>query len=273
MHRVRSKPLRAMSLDESSAIEWILMDIDDTFTAGGRIPSHAFEALWRLHDGGYRVVPVTGRPAGWCDHIARMWPVDGIVGENGAFFFRYDRDRHRMERSFSFEEKVRERARSGLERIKNRVLAEVEGSGISSDQPYRISDLAIDYCEDVERLPEEDIERIRAIVEEEGAVCKVSSIHVNCWYGHFDKVSCVRRYLEYRTALLFDDVRSRALFIGDSHNDEPLFREIPVSVGVANIHNFLHRIDHHPAYITEAESAAGFREMADFLLERKSHTP
>ena len=36
---------------------------------------------------GSRVVPVTGRPAGWVDHIARMWPVDGVVGENGGLWF------------------------------------------------------------------------------------------------------------------------------------------------------------------------------------------
>ena len=32
----------------------------------------------------------TGLLAGWCDHIARMWPVDGVVGENGALYFWYD---------------------------------------------------------------------------------------------------------------------------------------------------------------------------------------
>jgi len=27
-------------------------------------------------------------PAGWCDLIARFWPVDAVVGENGALYFR-----------------------------------------------------------------------------------------------------------------------------------------------------------------------------------------
>jgi HAD superfamily hydrolase (TIGR01484 family) len=270
MNNGKPKPLQTMSMDESSRIEWILTDIDDTITSGGVIPSRAFEAIWLLHEAGYGLVPVTGRPAGWCDHIARMWPVSGVIGENGAFYFRYDRRKHRMERFFSIDEGELEHFRRGLERIKNRVLEEVKGSSIAADQPFRISDLAIDYCEDVEPLSERDIERICAIAEEERAVTKVSSIHVNCWYGDFDKVSCVRRFMEDRASSSFQDVRSRILFIGDSHNDESLFREIPVSVGVANIRNFLDRLDHLPTYITEEESAEGFREMADFLLERRA---
>ena len=77
--------------DFDRRLEWFFTDIDDTLTSGGLLPPESFEALWMLHESGIRVVPVTGRPAGWCDHIARMWPVSGVVGENGSFFFRYDK--------------------------------------------------------------------------------------------------------------------------------------------------------------------------------------
>ena len=30
---------------------------------------------------------------GWCDLIARQWPVDAVIGENGALAF-WERDRH-----------------------------------------------------------------------------------------------------------------------------------------------------------------------------------
>jgi hypothetical protein len=272
MNERNPKPLGAMPPDVSSPVEWVFMDIDDTITSRGVIPSHAFEALWLLHEAGFKLVPVTGRPAGWCDHIARMWPVAGVVGENGGFYFRYDRGKRRMERSYSFDEGERERFRRGFERIRKRVLEEVKGCAVAADQPFRISDLAIDYCEDVKPLGEKEVRKIRAIAREEGATSRVSSIHVNCWYGDFDKVSCVRRFLEDRTSSPFQTVCPRILFVGDSHNDEPLFREIPLSVGVANIKKFLHLIDHLPAYITEKESAAGFRELADFLHGRKTHS-
>ena len=43
--------------------------------------------MHRLQQSGLLVVPVTGRPGGWVDQIARMWPVDGVVGENGGLWF------------------------------------------------------------------------------------------------------------------------------------------------------------------------------------------
>ena len=57
-------------------------------TAGS--PPARTRAMERLRDAGKLVIPITGRPAGWCDHIARMWPVDAVVGENGALYMRYD---------------------------------------------------------------------------------------------------------------------------------------------------------------------------------------
>ena len=89
-------------------IEFLLTDIDDTLTWNGLLPAVAFEALERLYINGIKVVPITGRPAGWCDHMARMWPVHGIVGENGAFYFSYVRKKKRMIRRFA-----RSRGRKG----------------------------------------------------------------------------------------------------------------------------------------------------------------
>ena len=82
--------LSVMSELQLSEVKIILTDIDDTLTTDGRLTSAAYGALERLSNSGYKLIPVTGRCAGWCDHIARMWPVDGVVGENGAFFYQYD---------------------------------------------------------------------------------------------------------------------------------------------------------------------------------------
>ena len=81
------KPLA--ELRGANRLRGLLFDIDDTLTTEGRLTAAAYAALERLKDAGRVVVAVTGRPAGWCDHIARMWPVDAVVGENGAFYFRY----------------------------------------------------------------------------------------------------------------------------------------------------------------------------------------
>jgi len=55
-------------------VRYLFTDIDDTISTEGKITQQAYDALWRADDAGLVIVPVTGRPAGWCDHIARMWP-------------------------------------------------------------------------------------------------------------------------------------------------------------------------------------------------------
>jgi len=121
-------------------------DIDDTFTTGGKIPAVAFEALWKLKNCGIKVVPITGRPAGWCDHIARMWPVDGVVGENGALYFWMDDKEKKLKKRFLDPEETRDEKRKRLEGIRDEILKALPGAAVASDQPYREADLAIDYC-------------------------------------------------------------------------------------------------------------------------------
>ncbi len=136
-----------------AGIKAVLTDIDDTLTLHGRLPSAAFDALWRLKSAGIKVVPITGRPAGWCDLIARQWPVDGVVGENGAFYFRYDDAAKKMIRVYAQSEEVRRANTSKLWDIARRVLKDFPGTAIASDQAYREIDVAIDFCEDVPPLP------------------------------------------------------------------------------------------------------------------------
>jgi hydroxymethylpyrimidine pyrophosphatase-like HAD family hydrolase len=84
------RPLSEFTAAQRSAIPFVLLDIDDTLTTGGRLTAAAYGALENLSRRGLRVIPVTGRPAGWCDLIARFWPLDAVIGENGAFYFSYD---------------------------------------------------------------------------------------------------------------------------------------------------------------------------------------
>src|SRR4051812_18334202 len=81
------KPWKSVKPSELKGLVGVCLDIDDTLSTEGQLTADAYEALWRLKAAGHAVVPITGRPAGWCDHIARFWPVDAVVGENGAFTF------------------------------------------------------------------------------------------------------------------------------------------------------------------------------------------
>src|SRR5262245_6826182 len=171
------RPLHELPHQDCREVEAVLLDIDDTLTTDGRLEPQAYAAVGQLQAAGLRVIPVTGRPAGWCDLIARFWPVDGVVGENGAFYYRYDHAGRRMRRVHAVGDEGRQKDRARLERIAARILVEVPGAALSADQPFRVADLAIDYCEDVAPLPRGDIDRIVAIFEAEGATAKVSSIH------------------------------------------------------------------------------------------------
>ena len=148
----------------------------------------AYAALARLRAAGMLVIPITGRPAGWCDHIARMWPVDAVVGENGAFYMRYDAPRRKLVKRFLADDAARAANRARLAAIGAEILRAVPGAALASDQHYRESDLAIDFCEDVPPLPRAEVDRIVAMMEAEGMTAKVSSIHVNGWFGRYDKL-------------------------------------------------------------------------------------
>ena len=260
------KPLATMVAATRSSISVILTDIDDTLTTDGRLTAEAYASLEKLQASGLRVVPVTGRPAGWCDHIARVWPVDGVVGENGAFYFRYHQDSRRMARYYLTSTEERAVARQHLDRIRDRILAEVPGCAVSADQAYREADLAIDFREDVPPLPAAAIRRIVAIFEAEGASAKVSSIHVNGWFGRYDKLTMVKRLLKDELDIDTERERECVLFVGDSPNDAPLFDYFPNTVGVANIRDYIDTITATPAYVTESHSGAGFAEVARFLI-------
>jgi HAD superfamily hydrolase (TIGR01484 family) len=260
------RPLAHMPDVVRRGIRGVLTDIDDTLSTHGRLTADAYAALARLRAAGKLVIPITGRPAGWCDHIARMWPVDGVVGENGAFYMHYDDARHRLTRRFVADTAERAAHRSRLAAIGESIVRDVPGAALASDQRYRETDLAIDYCEDVPPLPYTAVDRIVALMEAEGMTAKVSSIHVNGWFGSYDKLAMTRALLAEAFAVDLDAQRERFVFVGDSPNDAPMFAFFPNAVGVANVRPFLDRIASPPAYLTQREAGAGFVELADFLL-------
>ena len=255
------KPLAAL---DAAGVELVLVDIDDTLTTEGKLTAQAYGALEQLQAAGKRVVPVTGRPAGWCDHIARMWPVDAVVGENGAFYFSFHDGR--LHKRFHAHAALLADNRARLDALAQEVLRDVPGCALASDQPYRATDLAIDYCEDVPPLPMEAVQRIAFLMQQAGLMAKISSIHVNGWLGDYDKLSMTRVLLAERFGLDLDACNARVVFAGDSPNDAPMFGFFQNSVGVANVRRFDALLSSKPKYVTSASSGAGFAELAAHLL-------
>jgi len=259
-------PLATMPDADRRAIRGVFADIDDTITTHGTLTPDAYAALARLRAAGKRVVPITGRPAGWCDHIARMWPVDAVVGENGAFYMRYDATQRTLTRRFVVDDAQRREQRARLGTIGELILAAVPGAALASDQHYRECDLAIDFCEDVPPLPRDAVDRIVSLMQAQGMTAKVSSIHVNGWFGSYDKLGMTRTLLTDVFGVDLDTEREHYVFAGDSPNDAPMFAYFPNAVGVANVLPFLDRIATPPRYVTTRQAGAGFVELADFLL-------
>ncbi len=260
------KPVNDFPQDKKSFINYLLTDIDDTITNQGRIPACAFKALEDLDKAGIKVIPITGRPAGWCDHIARMWPVKGVVGENGAFYFAYDTDAKKMIRRYFKTDQQRLQDKKKLAIIEKNILQQVPGCKVSADQPYREADLAIDFSEDVQALSQMDIDKIVDIFEQEGATAKISSIHVNGWFGNYDKLSMTKIMFKEVFKKDIDKIKENIIFSGDSPNDEPMFEYFPNSVGVANVLSFKDSLKSKPAWITKKNGGFGFSQLAEVLL-------
>lgn len=261
---MKLRPLTALDPATCRGLTGVFCDIDDTLSWGGKLVPAAFLGLARLQEAGLRVVPVTGRPGGWVDHLARMWPVDGVVGENGGLWFWLEDGR--MVRRFAQDPETRRTNRARLDAAASRIVAHVPGSALASDQAYRDLDLAVDFCEDVPELPQSAVDAIVGEFRDIGARCKVSSIHVNGWFGEFDKLAGCRAFVRDRWGADLDAERERWLYVGDSPNDEPMFGYFPVSVGVANVARFLDRMTQHPVWVTGGSGGHGFAELVEHVL-------
>ena len=263
-------PLNRCPQETLANFSVLLTDIDGTLTSNGRLDPAAFAALDQLQQAGLKVVAITGRPAGWCDLIARQWPVDGVVGENGGLYFRHDEPLRKMIRVYGQGVDERRVNAAKLRTIALRVLKEFPGTAFAADQAYRETDVAIDFREDVAPLPLATAQKIADAFTAEGCVAKVSSIHVNAWIGSHDKLTMSRRLLAEAFEIDSEKDKAKIAYCGDSPNDAPMFGYFPNGIGVANIRPFAGLMKHLPRYVTEAEGGAGFAEFTAAILKARA---
>lgn len=248
-------------------IKFLLTDIDDTITTNGQLSAESYSAISKLKQHGITVIPVTGRPAGWCDMIARFWPIDAVIGENGGLYYRYHGKK--MQRwNFSNDKTLLENQKK-LQIIAAEIKQKVPNAAISADQFCRIYDLAVDFCEDIPRLSDGEIKQIVDIFKAHGATAKVSSIHVNGWFGDFNKVTTAKLLLQKEFGLTESQILEQCAYVGDSPNDEPLFESFRHTFGVANVRDFQSQMKHLPAYVSPSESGHGFCEIVEKIISNK----
>jgi HAD superfamily hydrolase (TIGR01484 family) len=237
----------------------LFTDVDDTLTWKGRLPHETFSALVKLQEAGIKVIPVTGASAGWCDCMIRTWPIDSIIGENGAYFI--DRSSEaRLSYHYAVEEAERAANWQRLSKLKQEVLNKFSNAHSTADQPFRMTDIAFDINQD-HKVERSEAFEIADFCEASGMNVKISSIHINVWCGEYNKASTANEWLAQ------NDIESReAMFIGDSPNDDSMFSNFAHTVGVANIKPFIGELNSPPSYITHHSGGYGFAEMAEALI-------
>lgn len=260
------KPITALPRETAAALVGVIFDIDDTVTRDGRLEAEAFTAMHELAAAGLRMVAVTGRPLGWSDVAAHLWPVEMGVGENGAGWAW--RVGAAMQHGYYQSEAERTASRALLDQISRAVESEMPEISPAGDQHLRRCDLAFDVGETVTHTPEA-IEKLVHLIESHGARSTVSSVHAHAVPGDWNKAKGVMRAASAVLGIDLDTDRDRWLFIGDSGNDAAAFAHFPTSVGVRNVEHHLMRIPEPPAYVTEADRGLGFREMAELVLSAR----
>ena len=155
-----------------------------------------------------------------------------------------------------------------LSKLADKIKKTFPTASWASDQMYREFDLAIDICEDVAAWDDKEVDKLLALCRLEGAHAKLSSVHVNTWYGDYDKMGAFKFWCDHQMPGSRFEINSLDgwIYIGDSPNDEPAFDFFNKSVGVRNIEKYLPGLKKQPTYITEYESGEGFVELAQRLI-------
>ncbi len=261
------KNINEISRADAQKIKYILTDIDGTLTTDGRISAKTYEMLWRLHRAGFVVIPVTGRTAGWASVAITDWPVDAIIVESGSVVYYLENGSRKEfvhpsipEDRYGMHEKIKEAAFAANSKIK-----------VSIDQYSRFNDLAFNYAEDEDdKLTFEEAKEILEAVKKTGATGNISSIHINTWFGDYDKLPMSLLYLKEHYGV--ENPKECVIYFGDAANDEEMFGYFPNSCGVANLMKYSPFMEKLPTYITENEGGEGFCEACELLLTIKENS-
>jgi hypothetical protein len=263
------RPFADFPANTLKGLAGVFTDIDDTLTTEGAITPDALQALGELKAAGLKVVAITGRPVGWSLPFAAAWPVDAIVAENGAVALQGGpaiRSAHKVDLQKHYVQNVAVR-RANFKRMQDvaaRVLRDVPGATLAQDSPGRETDIAIDHSEFAQLSPE-SIAQVVSIMQSEGMNATVSSIHINGWYGDHNKLQGAHWIVRELLGRDLSQEMQRWAYVGDSTNDQLMFKAFENSIGVANIARFVPELKHLPSYVAAHERGAGFAEVVAHL--------
>ncbi|XQS16453.1 HAD-IIB family hydrolase [Citrobacter telavivensis] len=249
--------------EELRDIRFVLTDMDETLTYQGRLQARTYESLERLQDAGITVIPVTAASAGWADQMARMWPVDGVIAENGGVFFTRKVGTHDVERIYWHEDeflKIRQR----LTRIQGKIKNVLPWVQISDDQDFRLTSIAF-------KLPDSSVQTKQLVDELNKYDCKytINNLWVLGWLGNYDKLVMSRRILSQFYDLEEQDEQALVYYSGDSLNDASMFKFYKKSLGMSTVKRVAKEMPALPSWISNFPGGEGFVDGARRILNAK----
>lgn len=250
--------------DELRTIRFVLTDMDDTLTYQGRLQARTYQSLERLQDAGINVIPVTAASAGWADQMARMWPVDGVIAENGGVFLTRNRGNHGIQRHY-WHQDTHTMIRQKLSDILSKILHKFPWSEVSDDQDFRLTSIAF-------RLPQ-NAERTQQLIhelQEQGCSYTINNLWLLGWYGPYDKLAMSRKVLNQFFALKEKDEQVSVFYSGDSINDAPMFRFYRKSLGMSSVNNVAEMMPDLPRWISRFPGGKGFVDAATRIVNAKN---
>ena len=257
------KLLTTSNTSDFKNVRYVLTDMDETLTYLGRLSAQTYDALERLQNANIVILVVTAAPAGWCDQMARMWPIDGVIAENGGIFIKRDNTGN-VVLSFWHGDEEKLHIFQRLLSIANKIEKNVPKALLATDQPFRLSSIAFSKPESVE-----DRKAIVEALQSEGLNTTVNNIWIVGWFGNYDKLTMTRRVFHDVYDLDIDSMGDQIVYSGDSINDAPMFKFFRRSVGVSTVQRYLSDIPNPPTWITKGPGGVGFVEIAEAVLKSK----
>lgn len=253
------KPLSKLTAEDVAPLAGVVFDLDDTLLSHGRLTEGAYGALFRLRGAGLRLIGATGRPFGWVEILARQWPVDAMIAENGAAAVVPTPEGPPRTLIAAGAQR-----RAELMALADHLVARFPSATITGDNGARIADVTIDIGE-TRTVPVADVHAMCEIARAAGVITVTSSVHLHLSHETPDKAAGVVRVLgeafgEDPTAAL-----RRYAFIGDSGNDATAFGAFKLTFGVANVRSSAASLTRMPRFVAKSSMGDGFVEIAAAL--------
>lgn len=250
--------------EELQDIRFVLTDMDETLTYQGRLQARTYESLERLQNAGIHVIPVTAASAGWADQMARMWPVEGVIAENGGLFLTRNTSNHGVDRHYWHGDEFLKN-RKELGKILRMIQHRQPWLEVSDDQDFRLTSIAF-------KLPvvHEQTQQLVDELQKQGCGYTINNLWVLGWLGQYDKLIMSRSILNRFYALEESDEQASVFYSGDSLNDAPMFKFYKKSLGMSTINNVLKVMPALPSWISKFPGGEGFVDGAVRILNAKN---